>query len=67
MRVGLQALGQFADVRPFTSGEALDLQQQQVLQVGDAMAAGQQFGKAQEATQLVAEVGQRLELGFLEG
>jgi hypothetical protein len=40
MLVGLQALGELADAGPFASGIALDLEQQQVLEVGDAVAPG---------------------------
>ena len=47
-----------ADAGPFASGIALDLEQQQVLEVGDAVAPGEQLGEAQEAPQLVAEVGE---------
>ena len=65
--VRLQAFGEFSDVGPVASRKTLDLEQEQVLQIGDAVPPRQQLGKAQEAPQLVAEVRECLELAFLEG
>jgi hypothetical protein len=60
--LGLQALGQFAHGGPVAPGEALDVEQQQVLQRRDAVLARDLLGKAQEAAQPVAELGQGFEV-----
>ncbi len=60
----LQAFSEFANVRRFPSGKALDLEHQQVLQGRDSVPVRQLFAKAQITTQLVAEVGKRFEIGL---
>ena len=62
VRRGLQALGQFADGGPFAPGIAFHVQQQLILQGRDALGVDQIFGGAQEATQVVAEIGEVLEI-----
>ena len=56
MMFGLQALGEFRHRRPFPSGEALDLQHQQVLQWRHPVALRHFFAETQKAAQLVAKL-----------
>ena len=54
--LGLQALGELRDGRPFAAGKALDLQHQLVLQRSDAALARHLLAEPEKAAQLVAKV-----------
>jgi len=62
MVLGLQSLGQFRNRGPFALREPLNLEQQKVLQVGNAFPEGQLFAEVQKAAQLISKIRQRLEL-----
>ena len=54
--MGLQALGQLPDRRPFTVFVSLHMKQQQVLQIGDAKFMRNVFTEAFKASQLMTEL-----------
>jgi len=62
--LGLKALGELTHRRPFPPGETPDLEQQQILQGGDALLVRQFLAEAQKTAQLIAKMGEPLEIGF---
>ena len=67
MVMGLEPFGQFAYRGPFASRKPAYVQQQLVLKMGDAVAVRRLFAEPQEAPELIAEVGERLEIFFAQG
>lgn len=60
----LQAFGELSHRRPFPTGEALDLEHQQVLQRGYALPVRHLFAKTEITAQLVTKVSKRFKIGF---
>ena len=67
MMMGLQALRQFAHGGPLAIRKPAYMQQQLVLEMGNAVLVRRFLAKAQETTQLVAEIGECLEILFAQG
>lgn len=65
--MGLQALRQFAHGSPFAIRKPAYMQQQLILEMGDAVLVRRFLAKAQETTELVAEIGECLEILFAQG
>jgi hypothetical protein len=66
MVMGLKLFGQFPDGRPLPAMVALDMQQQQILEMGQAMAMHDFFAETQETPQLIAKVGKGFEFLLVE-
>ena len=64
--MGLQLLRELPYGRPFPVMVTLDVQQQQILKMGQAVAVHRLFAETQEAPQLVAEIGQCFEFLLAE-
>lgn len=60
----LQALGEFAYRRPVSSGEAHDLEQEQILQGSDSVLTRNFFTEAQVPADLIPKMRQLLKIGF---
>ena len=60
----LQAFGKFSYRCPFSAGEALDLEHQQILQRRYSFPARYLFAKAEIATQLVAELSEPFKIAL---
>jgi hypothetical protein len=64
--MGLKTLCQLAYGGPLAIWKPAHMKQQLVLQVGYAMAVCCRFAEPQEAPQLIAEIGKRLEILFAQ-
>ena len=65
MMLCLQALGEFADRRPISTGEAFDMQQQQILERRDAFGLRRLLRKSFKATHLISKRRQLFEVDLV--